>query len=64
MTAVRAVPERSQRIGATLVNRARIAVTHRARHRIEAGVQRGGIMIEQHRLDVEVPLPSGALTSA
>jgi hypothetical protein len=47
-----AVPESPQRIGAALLERARIAIAHSARHRIQPVIQRGGVMTEQLAIDI------------
>ena len=48
---VATVPQRPQRIGAALLDGARITVAHRPGHRVQALVQRVGVGGEQQRLD-------------
>ena len=48
---VAAVPQRPQRIGAALLDGARIRVAHRAGHRIQALIQRVGVGGQQQRLE-------------
>jgi hypothetical protein len=50
-----AMGHRAQRIGAALLERARIAAAHSARHRIQPLIQRGDILAEQRALDPRQP---------
>ena len=61
---VTTVPQRPQRIGAALLEGARITVAHRPGHRVQAPVQRVGVGGEQQRLDARRTEPSaGSWTS-